>query len=398
MKIHSPTLFIEINKTEYAFTAGYENELENFKIIYKCNIPIQGIENNRITDFELSFKIIKENIYLVEQKLNYTFKDVILILDNFSYSFVNLCGFKKLNGSQILKEDITYILNSLKSNINKTENKRTIIHIFNLKFILDKKEIENLPIGLFGDFYSHELSFCLLNGNDHKNLENIFNICNLKIKKILLKSFITGSYLSNKKKNINTFFQIEINNNNSKIIYLENDALKFEENFNFGSDIVIKDISKITSLKIDTVKNIIKNAKFSKKNLDEELIEKKLLDNENYRKIKKKLLNNIATARIQEIVDIMIIKNINLRSYDKNDKLLFLKVTNKDHSNSFQETYRSCLLKNSNLIVKFMDNITNEDLAYNANKLVNFGWKKEAIPVTLNKKSLIARLFDVLFG
>lgn len=146
------------------------------------------------------------------------------------------------------------------------------------------------------------------------------------------------------------------------------------------------------------MKNIIKNAKFSKKNLDEELIEKKLLDNENYRKIKKKLLNNIATARIQEIVDIMIIKNINLRSYDKNDKLLFLKVTNKDHSNSFQETYRSCLLKNSNLIVKFMDNITNEDLAYNANKLVNFGWKKEAIPVTLNKKSLIARLFDVLFG
>ena len=220
----------------------------------------------------------------------------------------------------------------------------------------------------------------------------------MKIKKILLKSFITGSYLSNKKKNINTFFQIEINNNNSKIIYFENDALKFEENFNFGSDIVIKDISKITSLKIDTVKNIIKNAKFSKKNLDEELIEKKLLDNENYRKIKKKLLNNIATARIQEIVDIMIIKNINLRSYDKNDKLLFLKVTNKDHFNSFQETYRSCLLKNSNLIVKFMDNITNEDLAYNANKLVNFGWKKEAIPVTLNKKSLIARLFDVLFG
>ena len=204
--------------------------------------------------------------------------------------------------------------------------------------------------------------------------------------------------MSNKKKNINTFFQIEINNNNSKIIYFENDALKFEENFNFGSDIVIKDISKITSLKIDTVKNIIKNAKFSKKNLDEELIEKKLLDNENYRKIKKKLLNNIATARIQEIVDIMIIKNINLRSYDKNDKLLFLKVTNKDHFNSFQETYRSCLLKNSNLIVKFMDNITNEDLAYNANKLVNFGWKKEAIPVTLNKKSLIARLFDVLFG
>ena len=37
--------------------------------------------------------------------------------------------------------------------------KKKIFHIFNSKFFLDKKKIENLPIGLFGDFYSHELSF-----------------------------------------------------------------------------------------------------------------------------------------------------------------------------------------------------------------------------------------------
>ena len=58
-----------------------------------------------------------------------------------------------------------------------------MLHIFNSKFYLDKKEIENLPIGLFGDFYSHELSFALINTNDQKNLKNIFNKCNLKLKK-----------------------------------------------------------------------------------------------------------------------------------------------------------------------------------------------------------------------
>ena len=55
-----------------------------------------------------------------------------------------------------------------------------------------------LPIGLFGDFYSHELSFSLINNNDYKNLNNIFEKCNLKIKKILLKSFVEGSHISNK--------------------------------------------------------------------------------------------------------------------------------------------------------------------------------------------------------
>ena len=55
----------------------------------------------------------------------------------------------------------------------KLKKKKTIVHIFNSKYFLDKKEIENLPIGLFGDFYSQELSFSLLNSNDYKNLNNI---------------------------------------------------------------------------------------------------------------------------------------------------------------------------------------------------------------------------------
>ena len=94
-----------------------------------------------------------------------------------------MSGFKKLNGSQVLKENITYIINTLKSCLDKNESNKTILHIFNSKFILDKKNIENLPIGLFGDFYSHELSFTLMNTNDYKNLNIIFDKCSLKIKK-----------------------------------------------------------------------------------------------------------------------------------------------------------------------------------------------------------------------
>ena len=52
--------------------------------------------------------------------------------------------------------------------------------------------MENLPIGLFGNFYSQELSFFLIEKNDFKNLENLFNRCNLRLKKIILKSFVEG--------------------------------------------------------------------------------------------------------------------------------------------------------------------------------------------------------------
>ena len=84
---------------------------------------------------------------------------MILILDNFNYSLINFAGYRKLNGSQLVKENITYILNSLKSKISVVEDDKKVLHIFNSKYFLDKKEVENLPIGLFGDFYTHELSF-----------------------------------------------------------------------------------------------------------------------------------------------------------------------------------------------------------------------------------------------
>ena len=397
MTIYSPILFIEINHSEFIFIVGEKNEEENLKLTYKLILPIQGIVKSKISDFNLVLSTIKNNVYLIEQKLNFTFNDTILIINNFDCSFINLTGFKKLNGSQILKENITYILNSLKSNINDTEDKKNILHIFNSKFILDKKKVENLPIGLFGDFYSHELSFCLINKNDYKNLYNIFDKCNLKIKKIYLKSFIEGAFISNAYEKCDTFFQIKINENNSQIFYFENDSLKFEQNFNFGTDLIVKDISKVTSLKEHIVQRILETVISNQDISKDELIGKDLFLNENYTKIKKKLFFEIAKARIEELLEKLLIKNINFSSLNKKKQTIFLKIRDKSHLKCFEETY-SFFLKGSNLEVKYLDDISPEDQIVNIDRLVNFGWKKEAIPVANPKKSVIAKFFDALFS
>ena len=41
-----------------------------------------------------------------------------------------------------MRENVTYILNSLKACVDETEPKKTILHIFNSKFNLDNKTIE----------------------------------------------------------------------------------------------------------------------------------------------------------------------------------------------------------------------------------------------------------------
>ena len=159
MEADQPVLFIEINNTNYIFVAGKYDENQNLNIIEKIITSSSGIRDNKFINIDLANEEIKKNIAIIEKKLNYIFKDVIIILDNFDFSCLNISSFKKLNGSQILKENISYILNSLKSTVTENEKQKTILHIFNSKSILDGVINENLPIGLFGNFYTHELTF-----------------------------------------------------------------------------------------------------------------------------------------------------------------------------------------------------------------------------------------------
>ena len=392
------TLYLEINHSEYVFFVGENVDQNDSNILYKCNIPLSGIENNRISDFDKIYGVIKENIYLIEKKFNYTFKEIILILENFNPTFINLSGYKKLNGSQISKENITYVLNTLKSCVDEIETKRTVLHIFNTKYNLDNKKIENLPIGLFGDFYSHELSFTLINNNDYKNIKNIFDQINLKIKKILLQSYVKGAFVNEKNKNVDTFFLVKINNYNSKIFYFENSSLKYEQDFKFGYDIIIKDISKITHLKKRNIEKILNNIEFGKKISADEVIEKEFFLDENFRKIKKKLLLDIISARIEEIFELLISKNINCTYNINSPKRLFLEQDYDQPCNCLKEAYKSIFSASQNLEVIPLEIFSDDDKLKMVNKLVHFGWKKEAIPITQVKKTLIAKFFDAIFG
>ena len=79
-------------------------------------------------------------------------------------------------------------------------------------------------------------------------------------------------------------------------------------------------------------------------------------------------------------------------------KIIFLTISNESHFKCFKKLFKSFELRNKNLAIRFMENISTKDLINNVNKLVHFGWKKEAIPITHAKKSTIAKFFDVFFN
>ncbi len=398
MDIKSPILLIEINDNKFKFIVGEIDNEENFKLIFKNAFLFEGISDNKIINFDLVFNSIKSTIHNIEQKLKKVFGEAILVLDDCNTSLINFSGYKRLNGSQLTKENITYILNSLKSKVNEIEKEKKILHIFNSKYLLDGKKIDNLPIGLFGNFYSQELSFFLIDNNYIKNLYNIFNNCNLKIKKIISKNYLLGTNLINQNINLETFLIIKFEMQTCKIIFFENSAPKFIQEFNFGSDIILKDISKVTGLNINNVKNILLNTKLISEDSKNEFIEETFFYNQNYRKIKKKLILDIASARIEEILELMINKNVNLLNLLPNNLKIFISLSDLAQFECLKEKFQYIFSNKNSFKTYFHENMESQKLFENALKLVQYGWKKEAVPVVHEKKSIIARFFNFLFS
>ena len=399
MQVDNPVLFVEINLSNYIFVAGIFDEKKKFKIINKTTVANKDIKKNKFINLLQAQEVIKNKIEIIEQNLNYVFKEVILILDDFDFLCLNISGYKKLNGSQVLKENIFYILNSLKSAVSDCEQEKTILHIFNSKSSLDDVCTDDLPIGLFGNFYYHELSFFLINNNDLKNINQIFNKNNLNIKKILLKKFVEGAQLINENKNNDSFINIKIGKDYSNIYFFEKSSFKYLENFSFGTNIIFKDIMKVCSINYETIQKFFSNTPNNQINFaNDEFLEEKYFTNENFRKIRKKLIIEIANARIDEIINIIFSKNINLRSFRKTYTNVYLNIEDKIAFNNFEKIFKSCFSHDYICKIDLVDNIQEELMIANAAKLSTQGWTKEAVPVVQTKNSLITRIFKSLFG
>ncbi len=394
MKIKSALIFIKLSSLNLNFTI-FDSEDNNNRLIYSENVRSEGIKNNTISDFNALLNLIKTNILLLEKKFDLVFKESVLILDIFNNCLVNFSGFKNLNSSQLTKQNITYIINSLRTKINETEKKKVAIHIFNSKYILDGQALENLPIGLFGNFYSHELSFFLIDENDLKNIQNIFKKCNLRIKKIISNDFLEGINLINENETLDNFFKIKLNEDSLQLTFFENSSIQFIQHFDFGTSYILKDISKVTGLSIEIVEEILEKSNFSKENLND-LIEKDYFKDINFRTIKKQLILEIAEARIKEYSDIVLFKNINVKKFLQKQGVIFLQIHDCKTS-CFKNSYEFVFSKNNFFKIKTFWHDQFGDFYSVAKNLVQFGWKSEAIPIVRENKSIITRIFEKFF-
>ena len=399
MKLNEPYLIVNLNDNNIIFFVISFNDERDFKVIKKIILESESIQNGRIIDIENVSKLLKENINTIEEEINYFFSSAAVVINPNQVNCLNVSGYKKLNGSQVSNEDVTYILNNIKKIILESENNYSLVHLFNSNFSLDSDNLENLPIGLFGEFYNQNMTFFLINKNFIKNLKSAFNNCGLNIEKIILQSFAQGiDILSTNHLNKN-FTILRLERNRINISLFKNKSFIYTEDFNYGFDLILKDISKLCSLKIEEVENFMKEVELKKiiEENRESYLEKKYFYISPYRKIKHQLILDIITARLEELFEVCCKKNTNIKNLSNSDKIY----TYVDSS----EYYKNILhvLEKSNLATTecIFSNSMEQGLLSSvrgASELIGKGWEKEAIPVFNKKKSFISGFFSRLFS
>ena len=399
MKLNEPYLIINLNDDKIIFFIIEFNENKDYKLLKNITVESQGVSNGRIADIELVVRLIKKTINYIEDELNYFFSKVSVVINPNNVICLNINGYKKLNGSQVSKEDITYILNDIKKTVLLNENRHSLIHLFNASFSLDSDNLENLPIGLFGEFYNQNMTFFLVNENIFKNIELVFNGCGLNLDRVILKPFVEGVNYLLKNQDIKNFTSITLEDKRINVSIFRNKSYVYAQDFNFGADLIVKDISKLCSMKIEEVDIFLKEIDLElviANDVDSNL-NKKFFSKSPYRKIKHKLILDIIMARLDELIEICYEKNINVSYFRKNNDAIYLSIEKIQY---FKNIYFA-LKKKQSINLEFVSIKNIEDSALSslngAAELIGRGWEKEAIPVIQSKRSLISSFFSKLF-
>ena len=106
---------------------------------------------------------------------------------------------------------------------------------------------------------------------------------------------------------------------------------------------------------------------------------------------------DISKARIQELSEIMLLKNINCKNFLKINAPIFLRISEKSIYKNFEDCFKLCFSNKNSFKFQFYDVKDDENFFKNVYEIVQYGWKKEAVPIVQENKSIISRFFNLLF-
>ena len=106
-------------------------------------------------------------------------------------------------------------------------------------------------------------------------------------------------------------------------------------------------------------------------------------------------------ARLNELLDIIFIKNINIKNLKTNIENCYIFIEDQNINTNLRQNLFDYLIEKEKMKKFLIKEMTQNDVYLRCNlaaKLINDGWLNEVLPIFQPKKSFISRVFTSLFG
>tara|TARA_B100000029_G_scaffold108898_1_gene100327 strand:+ start:944 stop:2173 length:1230 start_codon:yes stop_codon:yes gene_type:complete len=380
---------------------------DEVELLSTFSTPSDGIHNDTITNLPKASKTIRSCIGGAEKKAKVSLKKINLVFEQPDFLCTKFSKNKKIDGSKIHKEDIEFLLKEGKKQLTLNDKRQTIIHIFNHNYVVDGKKFLEEPIGVFADSFSHEITFVTVPKNNIKNINQVFNDCDIEIERFISRTFSLGAKLLQDKELETGSGIIDLGFEKISFGIFKNFALVHSLTFPIGINHITKDISKVCSLSLEESEKIRNDIDFSfvdnKKLFNEENHLKNIyFINSNYRKISKNLILNVVKSRLDEIFEILK-KQLTISGFNKNSVINILLTgggsnllnIEKNFANFFDPKTRNINKTKPDLENTFQHKFT---ACLGALKIIKEGWETEAIPEAGRKNIEKLGFFSRFFG
>ena len=406
MNSDDPVGIIEISN-ETLKCLIFKIEDDNFDILSSSTTPSKGIVNGVIANISSSTTAIRSCISIAEKKAKISIKKIHVVLEQTDFLCTKFSKQKKIDGSKIDKDDIDFLLKDAKKQLIHNDNDQSIIHIFNHNYVVDGKKFIDEPIGIHANFFTHEITFITMPKNNLKNINQIFQDCDIEIERILSSTFALGTKLLDKNDLNFGSILIDLGSEKASIGIFKSLALIHSISFPVGTNHITRDLSKVCSLDFDESVIIKNNIDLTLENnqilFDENnYLKNNYFTNSNFRKISKKLIVDIIKSRLDEILGLIKNEIVNTELKFKPGIKIFLTGEGKNliNLNEYISSFFTMEVK-SEMESKDQskENIEKEfEALLGAINIIMNGWETEAIPNSINKSVGKMDFFSRLFG
>ena len=385
------------------------NSENNLEILGTSLTPSEGLHNDVVVNISKATNVIRFCIGSAEKKAKVSLKKINIVFEEPEFLCTKFSKHKKIDGSKINKSDIDFLLKEAKRQLILNDDKQHIIHIFNHNYIVDGKTFIEEPIGIYADSLNHEMTFISMPKNNLKNINQVFNDCDIEIDRLISNTFALGVQLFENKELEYGCILLDMGFDKISLGLFKNLALVHSVTLPVGANHISKDISKVCSLTLNESESIRNKIDFSFENFQnlfdkDEYLKEIYFVNSNFRKISKNLIIKIIKARLDEILE-LIKKQISLAGFNLNSLTKFVlsgEGTNLYNLNQYCVNYLDLSTKKSE------ENINNDDnkkkwgndfaSCLGAIKIINDGWETEAIPIKVNENIEKIGFFSKFFG